>query len=252
MTTTPQGASAELLPCPFCGGEARIESNRDWHRIYAAHDDDCIFDADDHDSMYPAQPGYLKDMAANWNRRAAQPAAPTEELVRYCPGCGSVGPVGAEYRDCCPDGSEARHIPKALAEKCHETFKLAIKQLAASPQVEVAPQAEQVAKAESIRGAALHDAARAFANGPDWVERSNVVSWLRARAGFAATPERAAAPADGDIEWGHDLQTRLMAASQDITESDEARNVMAEAACLLASLTGRAAHQASTAEGGAA
>lgn len=49
-----------------------------------------------------------------------------EELVRYCPSCGSIGEVEARYRDCCPDGSDARHIPRSLAEKCRETFKFAI------------------------------------------------------------------------------------------------------------------------------
>ena len=51
---------------------------------------------------------------------------PAEQLVRYCPGCGSIGPVEAKYRDCCPDGNEARQIPLALAEKCRATFKMAI------------------------------------------------------------------------------------------------------------------------------
>lgn len=59
------------------------------------------------------------------------PLASTEPLVRYCPGCGSVGPVKSEYHDCCPDGGEARMIPTALAEKCRDTFKIAVKSLLA-------------------------------------------------------------------------------------------------------------------------
>ncbi|KAF1021854.1 MAG: hypothetical protein GAK30_01543 [Paracidovorax wautersii] len=47
-------------------------------------------------------------------------------LVRYCPGCGSIGTVDAKYRDCCPDGAEARMVPKAFAQQCHDTFHLAI------------------------------------------------------------------------------------------------------------------------------
>ena len=54
---------------------------------------------------------------------------PAEKLVRYCPGCGSVGPVEAKYRDCCPDGNEARMIPEALANKCRDTFKIAIRNI---------------------------------------------------------------------------------------------------------------------------
>jgi hypothetical protein len=69
--------SEELKPCPFCGGAARIESNRDWHRLYANHSDDCVFDADDHALMYPAQPGYLIEIAEVWNCRATPPAPST-------------------------------------------------------------------------------------------------------------------------------------------------------------------------------
>lgn len=65
----------DLLCCPFCGGAARIESNRDWHKLFCAHDDDCVFVADEHDLMYPAQPGYLKKIAEVWNRRTAPQAS---------------------------------------------------------------------------------------------------------------------------------------------------------------------------------
>lgn len=62
---------------------------------------------------------------------ANAPQASAEQLVRYCPGCGSVGPVEGKYRDCCPDGGEARMIPAPLAEKCRDTFKIAVKALLA-------------------------------------------------------------------------------------------------------------------------
>ncbi len=52
--------------------------------------------------------------------------APAEELARFCPACGSVGDVTPAYRDCCPDGNEARRIPKPLANKCSELFKVAL------------------------------------------------------------------------------------------------------------------------------
>jgi hypothetical protein len=54
-----------------------------------------------------------------------------ERLVRYCPGCGSVGPIEDTYQDCCPDGGEARMIPESLAEKCRSTFKIAVQALSA-------------------------------------------------------------------------------------------------------------------------
>lgn len=56
----------------------------------------------------------------------AQPVAPVEAMVRFCPGCGSVGEVPDAYRDCCPDGIGARVIPAALATKCHDLFRMAL------------------------------------------------------------------------------------------------------------------------------
>lgn len=65
--------------------------------------------------------------------RAADAAQP-EPVVRFCPGCGSVGPVPEKYRDCCPDGSHARLIPESLANRCRDLFKLALESAAAPPQ----------------------------------------------------------------------------------------------------------------------
>jgi hypothetical protein len=66
-----------------------------------------------------------------WMRRSAaaapqQPAAQPEPMARFCPGCGSVGPVPEKYRDCCPDGDKARMIPEALARHCRDLFQLAL------------------------------------------------------------------------------------------------------------------------------
>lgn len=49
-----------------------------------------------------------------------------EVMVRFCPECGSLGEVPAGARDCCPDGSHARVVPKKFAEICKATFKMAI------------------------------------------------------------------------------------------------------------------------------
>lgn len=77
--------------------------------------------------------------------RHAAPQASAEHLVRYCPGCGSIGPVEEKYRDCCPDGDEARMIPAALAEKCRDTFNIAVKAMLADAAANdsTAPQASE-------------------------------------------------------------------------------------------------------------
>lgn len=47
----------------------------------------------------------------------------TEEMVRFCPECGHIGEVSANFHDCCPEGSSARVVPKQFAEICQRTFK---------------------------------------------------------------------------------------------------------------------------------
>lgn len=56
-----------------------------------------------------------------------------EALVRFCPGCGSIGEVESKYRDCCPDGSHARRIPESLATRCQSLFRAALES-AVAPQ----------------------------------------------------------------------------------------------------------------------
>ena len=69
----------------------------------------------------------FRDGVASLSANAGEP------LVRYCPGCGSVGPVDGKYRDCCPDGGRARMIPEPLANQCRDTFQIAVRELLASP-----------------------------------------------------------------------------------------------------------------------
>ncbi|AZS78561.1 hypothetical protein ELS24_08975 [Achromobacter spanius] len=86
-----------------------------------------------HDTRKVAPPDEAEMRAKGYSLELAFAAtqASAEPLARYCPGCGSVGPVGDEYRDCCPDGNQARMIPARLAEKCRDTFRLAIQTLLA-------------------------------------------------------------------------------------------------------------------------
>ncbi|MGE8688581.1 MAG: hypothetical protein ACN6PJ_15665 [Achromobacter sp.] len=86
----------------------------------------------------------------------AAPQASAEQLVRYCPGCGSIGPVEEKYRDCCPDGDEARMIPAALAEKCRDTFNIAVKAMLtdAAANDSTAPQASEAVSMEDLKAIA--------------------------------------------------------------------------------------------------
>ncbi len=80
--TTP---TAALKLCPFCSGAARIESNRDWHRLFADHTPECLFDQDEEIATVPATDECLAQMISYWNTRsygiatrATEPALDTE------------------------------------------------------------------------------------------------------------------------------------------------------------------------------
>ena len=70
------------------------------------------------------------------------------------------------------------------------------------------------------------------------IDRSALISFVRE---VAAQAGQVAVPGQDQIEWGHDLQVTLIEASKDEAVDEDARQVMAQAACLLAELTGRAA-----------
>ena len=106
-----------LALCPLCNGQAqRVKHSAGmpgtmghdtWHAV-ACKTCGITMGASDRRFRDP------DDAAKAWNARK-----PLEPMTRFCPGCGSVGEVPAKSRDCCPDGSQARVIPAALAQQCH-------------------------------------------------------------------------------------------------------------------------------------
>ncbi|MFY1883709.1 hypothetical protein ACOTCJ_20965 [Achromobacter xylosoxidans] len=129
---------------------------------------------------------------------ANAPQASAEQLVRYCPGCGSVGPVGDEYRDCCPDGGEARTIPAPLAEKCRDTFKIAVKALRADAAANEAMANQVPAVTEEYT---LRAMARNYTDRHSWDKLDSKAVTAAAdeiRALRAALAARAQLPENGD------------------------------------------------------
>lgn len=64
--------------------------------------------------------------SGNGSLRHPCPVHSAEPMARFCPQCGLVGEVGDGYRDCCPDGSSARIVPKKFAEQCRDLFRMAV------------------------------------------------------------------------------------------------------------------------------
>ena len=109
----------------------------------------------------PEEPGFVRmprtaaeaecmaKLGAMWlEANAPVKLAAKEPLTRFCPGCGSVGPVDAKYSDCCPDGGHARMIPESLAQRCHDLFESLLEHVRAwkDPATEAALQATEPVK----------------------------------------------------------------------------------------------------------
>ncbi|MHA6905164.1 hypothetical protein ACEQ38_08020 [Ralstonia syzygii subsp. celebesensis] len=94
--------------------------------------------------------------------QSGQRATP-EPMVRFCPQCGLIGEPGERYRDCCPDGSHARVVPKKFAEDCRQLFRLVVDGVKAESPTTESGQQTAVATDAPTRGADIpatmrHDA----------------------------------------------------------------------------------------------
>lgn len=145
--------------------------------------------------------------------------AAQEPLVRYCPGCGSIGAVETKYRDCCPDGNEARMIPQALAEKCRATFRLAIKaamaDAAANDAAPVAAQAQPITPADAVYGLLA------------WLSGRDEAVTLSARHGAAIAADLAKAfcEANGLQAFSADYPDNLKYPESSLAQPDHFRGV---------------------------
>lgn len=76
-------ARAELLPCPFCGGEAYIDGTEDAHFFVGCRDCFCnVGESYDRDAMPEHMFYTVEDAAKAWNTRAAIAADPVrQELI---------------------------------------------------------------------------------------------------------------------------------------------------------------------------
>lgn len=73
----------ELLPCPFCNCDMRIESNRDWYKLLGDHSENCVFEAEEVTLTVPAHYTQMSAMIRDWSTRAAQANtdAKTDKLI---------------------------------------------------------------------------------------------------------------------------------------------------------------------------
>ena len=59
----------DLKPCPFCGTQVFIRSNRDTHKLAGDHKEDCFF-GEDHIMETPATDEAKQQIINFWNKRS--------------------------------------------------------------------------------------------------------------------------------------------------------------------------------------
>ncbi len=73
----------DLLPCPFCGGDAKFDRVGNWHDLVVAHLDDCLLSGDAAEMSYLDSPGVQDRMASKWNRRAQPEVEASQAVEQY-------------------------------------------------------------------------------------------------------------------------------------------------------------------------
>lgn len=189
MTNNPTIDGVPLLPCPFCGCDMRVESNRDWHRIFGAHAEDCVFDADNEQLMVPATPEQLLLMTSDWNKRALLDAPAVERQEPKSSQVPVLRAMAANYRNGhCWDFLDGEAVSKAADEITflHST---------------IARLEARIAELESGMGEPIYELEYLGEGGGGWVETDkhqfDVTSKLknfRTRIVFTAPPAPVAVP----------------------------------------------------------
>lgn len=79
----------ELLPCPFCGGEAELKQYQsgDW-QVICYHADGCIMLKSDIDNCYWEN---VQTLARQWNSRAERTCRSTTDDSAWCFVCSECG-----------------------------------------------------------------------------------------------------------------------------------------------------------------
>lgn len=88
----------ELKPCPFCGGEAFIHSNRDWHSIKANHIEDCILGNSDIPLSYANSTGQIELLVSDWNTRTSPEVGEGGSLLRELMSAKPLDALGVDCR----------------------------------------------------------------------------------------------------------------------------------------------------------
>lgn len=80
MTELIEVKVSELLPCPFCGGQAHLSAvARDWYRITAEHSETCLLEDQQFDC--PQSDDQLPLLVRDWNARAPEDEVVSPEIM---------------------------------------------------------------------------------------------------------------------------------------------------------------------------